>query len=963
MRNVKRNKDNINVSQAWLKIKVRLVAYFFKLMKNISINIIILSLVFIVSPITSFADGLKTDKIFGKLADKETGAAIEFAAVQLLHMPDSAQVGGVASDRNGNFSLPLNRTGELCLKISYMGYKTIYFPIVYKSLGSGDIVLDKLLMSSDAIMLDEALVVAEIPPLQMEGDTLVYNTAAFKVTEGAVLEELVEKLPGAEIEEDGKVNINGKEVKKLYVNGKEFFGGNIKTGLQNLPVDMIEQLKTYDRESDMERMTGIDDGEDEMVLDVRFKKDRNRGWFGNVDLGGGTEERYGGKTMINKFSDATQYSFIASANNIADKNFSSGARSNWKINRGIVESQNVGFNMAINKEKYEFGGSVNFRRNEDDTRSNLSSERFYTDRTTYTNSSSNSLSKNINLRSDFRFEYRINDKTTLLVRPNISYTNGKSFQNSNSQSFGNEEYTDSINANVSDNNSESVKKNATISAMLSRKIGDSGRNIAFRVGAGHSESESGKFNDNTTHYYKIYDAYGNDSINYRSRLVTNDNVNNNYSAQVTYSEPFYGIGILQLSYQFLYKNTEGIKTTFDRITELEIDSLGKSAKYDYYNHDISVSFRLVREKYNLSVGASIQPQRSVLSYEKALRHIDTVRTVINFAPKIDFRYKFSKTSQIRFNYHGKSSQPGMESLLPVVENSNPLNIKVGNPGLAPSFAHSIRLNLNTYNSNNFSSFIMNGSVNIVQNSISNMVEYNDLTGGRITTPVNVNGDWRGSVTLGYNTSLKNKKFSINVKSSAGFTNNVGFIYNSKEHSTLKNTTTETKLGGELRGSFRNSAIELTVNSAISYSFEKDEKRPFYNQEPYSYSYGASFTAFMPWNISFSTNLVNQCRRGYSDPLFNRNECIWNAKVSKTFFSGSTIVSVEAFDILGQKSNIQRKITSSLRSVGEYNGINSYVMAHLVYRFKAFNGRKMNVGKGGRGGMRMRKSSFSNKKRI
>lgn len=878
--------------------------------------------------------------IRGTINDKETGTAVEFAAVQLLLLPDSVQVGGVASDKNGSFSLPLKRTGNYCLKVSYMGYKTIEIPFSCESVTSGDIIMNNLKMETDAIMLGEAIVTAEAPPVQVEEDTVVYNAAAYKVTEGAVLEELIEKLPGAEIDDDGKIKINGKELKKLMVNGKEFFGGDLKTGLQNLPVEMIEQLKTYDKESDMERMTGIDDGNDEVVLDVRFKKGKNRGWFGNIDAGGGTEKRYSGKAMVNKFSDETQYSLIASANNVSGKNFSSAARANWRTNRGIVETQNIGLNVALNREKYEFGGNIDFSRNNNDVNGVISSERFYTNKSTYSNSSNNTLSNNISLRGNFRIEYMPNDKTTLLIRPNISYNNGNESQSNRSHTFGDFEYTDSINFNISDNYSESVRKNMSISALLSRKIGDTGRNIGFRIGAGYNESGNDRWRDNDTHYYKITDSYGNDSVNYRSQFITNASINRNYSSQITYSEPVYGIGLFQMSYQFLYKRSESDKSTFDRIKDVELDSLGKSAQYDYFNHDISLTFKVVRAKYTLSVGGTVQPQRSVLSYEKGSQFIDTVRNVLNFAPKIDFRYRFSKTSQIKFNYHGKSSQPGMESLLPVVDNSNPLNIRQGNPGLAPSFTHNVRLNMNTYNKTNQQSVIINGSLNMVQNSISNLTQYNEETGGRTTMPVNTNGDWNGNISLGFNTALRNKKFTIHVKTTASYRNNVGYIYDSKEHKSLKNTIKETKLGGELSGAYRNSNIEISLNSAINYSFEKDEQRPFNNQEPYNFSYGASFTAFLPWSINVTTGMVNQCRRGYSDSDFNRDEFLWNAKLSKSFLSGSAVVSIEAYDILQQKSNIVRNISSTIRTIGEYNGINSYVMAHFVYRFNVFGGKKM-----------------------
>lgn len=213
----------------------------------------------------------------GIVSDSDTGMAIEYATVQLLAMPDSTLVSGVVTKKDGSFSLCLSKPGKYCVMASYIGYNSFSKQIYYKSLPQRDVVLGNLKLSFDAIMLDEAVVTAEAPPVKVEEDTVAYNASAYKVSEGAVLEELIEKLPGAEVDDDGKVKINGRELKKILVDGKEFFGGDLKTGLQNLPVELIDQLKTYSKESDMERMTGIDDGDDEVVLDIKFKKGKNKG--------------------------------------------------------------------------------------------------------------------------------------------------------------------------------------------------------------------------------------------------------------------------------------------------------------------------------------------------------------------------------------------------------------------------------------------------------------------------------------------------------------------------------------------------------------------------------------------------------------------------------------------------------------------------------------------------------------
>jgi hypothetical protein len=459
-------------------------------------------------------------------------------------------------------------------------------------------------------------------------------------------------------------------------------------------------------------------------------------------------------------------------------------------------------------------------------------------------------------------------------------------------------------------------------------------------------------------------ALGGDSILYRNQYITTPTRNYNYSAQITYSEPIARATFLQFSYQFQYKYSESDKTTFDMLSFPEwdingplpagyethpVDSLGKYAEYRYYNHDASVSLRFIREKYQLSAGMSFQPQHSVLSYKRGDYMIDTTRNVFNFAPNIDFRYRFSKVSQLRFMYRGRSSQPSMENLLPIADNSNPLNIKLGNPGLKPAFTHNMRLFYNTYNAELQRGMMTHVSFSTTQNSISNSTIYNEQTGGRTTTPKNINGNWNAFGMFGFNTALKNKKFTINSFSNINYANNVAFLYNKDTKVDDKNTTTGLTLSERLNGAYRNDWFEFGLNGSISYTAERSKLRPENNQEPYTFSYGALTNITMPWKMTLSTNITNQSRRGYTDSSMNRNELIWNAQLSQSFLKGAATVSFEMYDILKQQSNISRSLTADARSVSSYNGINSYCMLHFIYRLNIFGSKAARESMQGRRG--------------
>ena len=375
-------------------------------------------------------------------------------------------------------------------------------------------------------------------------------------------------------------------------------------------------------------------------------------------------------------------------------------------------------------------------------------------------------------------------------------------------------------------------------------------------------------------------------------------------------------------------------------------SLSKYAQYKYYNHDINAGLNIIREKYRLNFGVSLQPQNTTLTYRKD--DVDTIvkRKVFNFAPNIDFRYRFSKVSQLRFTYRGRASQPSMENLLDIEDNSNPLNVRRGNPGLKPSFSHSMRLFYNTYNGDKQRGMMAHAFLNMTQNSITNSTTYNQATGGVTVKPENINGNWNAMGMFGFNTALKDKRFTINSFSRVNYTNAVAYLYNESTQVNDKNTSTTLTLGENLNGTFRNDWFEFTINGSINYNFERNELRPENNQEPYTFGYGASTNISLPWSMTLSTNITNNARRGYRDASMNKNELIWNAQIAQNFLKGNAAtISLEIYDILRQQSNISRSLTADMRSVSEYNGINSYCMLRFSYRLNVFGN------KGARGNMR------------
>jgi len=899
------------------------------------------------------------------------------ASVQLLSLPDSTQVTGMATTSEGYYRLQA-RPGKYVLRFSYIGYTTQDIPV---QVSSTPVRMKEVTLQTDAVLLKEAVVTAQAPQVQVVEDTIQFNSSAYRTPQGAVLQDLVEKLPGAEVDESGNVKINGKDISKVMVNGEEFFGGDVSTALKNLPVEMIDKLKTYDKKSDLARITGIDDGEEETVLDLTVKKEMNTGWFGNVDGAIGTKDRYSARGMINYFRGSTQVSLIGSMNNVNDQGFSGGGGGpRWNRNNGLTTRKWVGMNFFTKNDKIELGGSARYNYTGNDVNSIGSTEDFLTSGNSFSNSNSQARNNSKDFHADFRMEWKPDTMTNIIFRPNVSFSKTDNLSNSESGTFNSDPYSlvdepnDYLNLEkiMMDDPLEDIRVNAINSGTLTdgkdlsvngtlqvnRKLSSTGRNLTFRGRFSYGDNVNKQYTESETHYFQLLNyLQTGDSILIRNQYIHTPTKDFNYRAQLTYSEPIAKNTFLQFSYQFQYMYSESDRRTYDlynnglynwgigdplpdNYESSEVDSLGRYAEYRYYNHDASVALRFIREKWQLSAGMSFQPQHTVLSYKRGDYMVDTARNVFNFAPNIDFRYRFSKVSQLRFFYRGRSSQPSMENLLPITDNSNPQNIRVGNPGLKPSFSHNLRLFYNTYDAKKQRGIFSHASFQATQNSISNSRVYNEATGGWTTTPKNINGNWNLFGMFGFNTALKDKRFNISTFTNVMYQNNVGYLTDTQTRVEQKNTTTNLNLNERLRASFRNDWLEVGLNGTVGYTIERDRLTPSNNQKPYTFSYGGFTNITAPWNMSLSTNLSNQSRRGYRDNSMNRNELIWNAQISQTFLKGDATLSLEFYDILHQQSNITRSLTSSGRSVYEYNGINSYCMLRFIYRLNIFGGKKV-----------------------
>ena len=923
--------------------------------------------------------------VSGKVVEQDTQEAVIQATASILS--GEKVVANALTNMNGGFSIRAPHDGRYTLKITYVGFKTYTKQLNIrdgKDYSAGTITLEP-----DAIMLKGATVTARASKVTLKADTFMYNASAFRTPEGSVVEELVKRLPGAEVSDDGTIKINGKEVKKILVDGKEFMTGDTKTALQNLPTNIIERIKAYDQQSDLARVSGIQDGEEETVLDFGIKKGMNKGLMANVDLGIGTKKRYAGRGMGAVMKDNLKVMLFTRANNVNDMGFpGGGGGGRWGQQRqGLNATKMVGANVNYElKDKFKLDGSIRWNHSDGDQLAKRSSEQIY-DATTsaFSNSVSRVFSRGNSWNAQMRIEWQPDSMTNILFRPTLRINSNDGLDRSDEATFDKDPYQYVSNPleelgqlidlgivknnRVQNNVSYSDSKNLGGMLQFNRKLSSTGRNITLQLNGNWSNGGSQSINDAVVMFYQ----YENDSSYITRRYNDTPTKNWNYRARLTYSEPIFRQVYLQFIYQYRYDYTKSDRSTYDfsyapispiwtpdyrtwdtylapyqPIEGYRDDDLSRFSEYRNYTHNLELMLRVVRKTYNFNVGVRLVPQKSHFVQDYQGHHSDTTRTVTNFTPTLDFRWKRSEVSQLRVNYFANINQPQMSDLLEIVDDSDPLNIKVGNAGLKPSFTQNLRFFYNNYVQAHQRSIATWAGLSTTSNAISNKVTLDTSSGARVTRPENIDGNWNAYAGLVFNTALDSAAyFNINSFTNTGYNHYVGYASVNSMSESQKSVTKSVNINQRLAFSYRNDWLEVELSGGVGYNHSRNDQQTSNNLDTWQFSYGGLVGITAPWGTALTTNINMQSRRGYNDASMNTNELIWNAQLSQGFLKGKPLtISLQLYDILHQQSTFSRAISAMGRTDTEYNSITSYGMLHVIYRLNLFGGGKNPFGFGG-----------------
>lgn len=911
--------------------------------------------------------------ISGNVHDAELKEPMVQATVQLFWAKDSSFVGGTVTDLRGNFAVEAPSNGIFRVKISSIGFQPIQREVTIRRNQSVD--MGQLMMATDAVLLKEAVVTGRAAQVVVKKDTLVYNPEAYRTPEGSPIEELIKRIPGAEVDEDGNITINGKAVKKILVDGKEFMLGDVETALKNIPVEIIQNMKFYDQQSDQARITGIEDGNKETVIDFTIKKGMNRGYMTNLDLAGGTEHRYASRGMASSFTDKTRFVLMGNFNN-KDEN------AGWWNRRGLNANKMLGTNFNYDDgEKLKADASVRWNHRDGDNQSENASENFYSQTNrTFSNSFSRSLSRSNNWNGNIRVEWKPDTLTNLLLRANGSMGTNDGLSTSMSATYDDDPYlyvadplgmvhdttsplySHLVNRNHGASLSYGENKNAWAMLQFYRRLNPRGRNITLRVEGSMGDSDNRNVSNNEVALHRVDSSY------YTARYNTTPSDNKGYVLSALYSEPLWKGAHLQFNYELRYNQNKSDRQTYDfshlptnpfsdiapsyrdwdpwigsfdqaALDTLLDKNLSRFSEYKNYTHNIRVTLRHWQEEYDYNIGVLVQPQHSNFVQDYRGIYVDTIRDVTNITPTIDFHYKFSDQQNIYVHYRGDTRQPDITQLLEIRDDSNPLYITSGNSGLKPQFTNSLNIYYNNYIQKYKRSIVLYGNYRHIRNSISNMVTYNPETGGSESRPENINGNWNADGGFNFSTAIDSMgHWNVGSDTRLRYNNYVSYVSQGMSGS-VKNTTKSTNVTQRLNASFRNDWLEVTLDGNVNYQHSRNELQPSADLDTWRFSYGGQMMVRLPIGLEISTNIHENSRRGYNDPSSNTNELIWNGQISKSFLKSKTlVVALNFYDLLGQQSNYDRWVNATGRSDTRYNSINSYAMLHVRYRLNMFGGK-------------------------
>ena len=904
--------------------------------------------------------------IQGTLKDSIANKALNSATVSLVYANDSSLVSFSRTNEAGVFNFKNVSPGNYLISVSYVGYIPKWVPVIT---GTEKTVDMGLIYMNDVNTMSTVTVTARRPPVVINGDSVEFNSENFKTAPNAVVEDLLKKMPGMEVDKSGGITVNGKKVTKVFVNGKEFFTGDPVMATKNLPADAVDKIQVYDRKSDQAMFTGIDDGSEETAINLKLKKDRNKSTFGKLNGGAGTPSVFDAQGNVNVINNEEQFSAIGGANNTNRQNFSNrnivnfsgggggrpGAGGGITLNfsggsgetdanaQGIAETYSIGGNYSnlFNNKKTEFNANLSIS---DVERNNISNS--FTQNLTPGNafnriSNSNSIAGNKQQNFGSTIDHKVNDNFSFRFTPSLGFQQTTNYSEDSTQTYltnGN-----LLNSNTTIASSASDAVNAASTLLLRKKFAKKGRTISSTITQSFNRSNS-TGNQYTEQLSYINNKLTNDSI--LDQQNTRKGENSSYSANLIYTEPLGKKSLLEFNTYLSKSIGSSSRKIYDYSTLTDGYGVLNTRLTNEFNSEYTysgggMSYRSNQKKYNFSTGFSLQ--KAVLAGENISAKTKLSQSFQDILPNATFRYNFSQTKNLNVDYRTSTNQPSITQLQPVLDQSNINRQSIGNPDLKRSYVHNLNIRF-------FSSKILAGknffstlNASTTNNSI---VNYDSVLPNRtiLTRPVNVDGAYRINGSVNYGFGIKKLKSRLSFGLNAGLNNNISYANG------LLNTIVTKSTGPSMSYTYIvDDVIDINLTARYSFSQTSNEVNPTLNTNFLTKVFGADMTNYLPLNIVLNQSFNYAINTGRAEG-FNTAIPIWNASFSKFFLKNKRAeIKMSAFDLLNKNIGINRNVSQNQIVDRSYNVISQYFMLTFTYSLQ-----KSGLGGGARpGGMIIR----------
>lgn len=891
--------------------------------------------------------------ISGKIITTEnnTTETLPYASVQLLIKSDSSFVKGTTSNDDGIFNFTNIKENDYLILITSIGYQNLYQEVSI-SARKNNYDLGEITMTVNTIVLAEASVVAQRREMTVKNDTIEYDATSYRLRENAVVEDLLKRLPGITIDEDGKIFVNGKQVKKVMVDGKDFFRSNPNLSIKNIPAHIMDKLQVIEDKSELSKLTGIDDGEENMVINIGIHKDKKRGWLSSTNIGLGQElesnegdlMRYSVNSFAARLYEETQLGVVVNGNNINGMTIGGSGSTTGSGKPGLNSSFSTGINFSSGVERkspWVLNGDLSYGQNQSVVNRNSMRQYYLLDSTSYQTDTVTQKTYNREIRFSGKIENRSIKNWTFSFTPSASYGITTRINDGFSVLQAGNEARDSVNTNKYSNNSITPELTLRGIFTVSHQFKKKGRRMSLNIDSRYT-SATGNGETNARYYY--FKRKNNKEV-IRDQQWNTGTTNFNNRLYLSYIEPLAKKHSLQFVYWIRADNRENLKNNFKpdpetgEYTILDIP-YSKSVDNLTLTQQLGVSYRGVLSKVSYVFGVDFNPSYirsrsfiqngSVTGSDSIITFFPGLETY-NFAPVGYLIYNMGSGKNLRFDYRGRSTTPTVAQLDPSVDESNPNNIRIGNPDLLPRFTHWSRLRYNDNNRKNQQSILANIEGNYILNDIINFTRYDEETGKKTTSPINQSGSWNITGMFMYNRPLSTY-FQINNYTQSGIRNNIGYSTVNSSTGSQKTIATTTTLNQDLGLTFKWDILYMMAKIKYELSNTTYSTENILDKRISSLGGFISAQLNLPKSWSVSSELNYRSFTGFSSE-YNQQELLWNAEISKNFLkNNSGTITLLFNDILRQQLSVTQIISSNYVEDRQFNTLRSFVMLAFSYKF-------------------------------